>query len=57
MLSAYHWRFLMTVNAILTGDGFSRIIRDPHTKAPLEIQYIPPSHTYIDDSDVRNIKY
>ena len=57
MLSAYHWRFLMTVNAILTGDGFSRIIRDPHTKAPLEIQYFPPSQTYIDDSDVMNIKY
>ena len=57
MLSAYHWRFIMTVNAILTGDGFSRIIRDPHTKAPLEIQYFPPSQTYIDDSDVTNIKY
>lgn len=57
MLSAYHWRFLMTVNAILTGNGFSRIIRDPHTKAPLEIQYFPPSQTYIDDSDVTNIKY
>lgn len=57
MLSAYHWRFLMTVNSILTGDGFSRIIRDPHTKAPLEIQYFPPSQTYIDDSDVTNIKY
>ena len=57
MLSAYHWRFLMTVNAILTGDGFSRILRDPHTKAPLEIQYFPPSQTYIDDSDVTNIKY
>ena len=57
MLSAYHWRFLMTVNAILTGDGFTRIIRDPHTKVPLEIQYFPPSQTYIDDSDVTNIKY
>lgn len=57
MLSAYHWRFLMTVNSILTGDGFSRIIRDPHTKVPLEIQYFPPSQTYIDDSDVTNIKY
>ena len=57
MLSAYHWRFLMTVNAILTGDGFSRIIRDPYTKIPLEIQYFPPSQTYIDDSDVTNIRY
>lgn len=57
MLSAYHWRFLMTVNAILTGDGFSRIIRDPRDNSPLELQYFPPSQTYIDDSDVTNIKY
>lgn len=57
MLSAYHWRFLMTVNAILTGDGFSRIIRDPRDNSPLELQYFPPSQTYIDDSDVQNIKY
>lgn len=56
-LSAYHWRFLMTVNAILSGDGFTRIIRDPNTKDPLELEYFPPSQTYIDDSDVKNIKY
>ena len=57
MLSAYHWRFIMTVNAILTGDGFTRIIRDPKTKAPLDLQYYPTSQTYIDDTDVNNIKY
>lgn len=57
MLSAYHWRFIMTVNAILTGDGFTRIIRDPKTGAPLELQYFPTSQTYIDDSDLNNIKY
>ena len=56
-LSAYHWRFLMTVNAILSGDGFTRIIRDPNTKDPLELEYFPPSQTYIDDSDIKNIKY
>lgn len=56
-LSAYHWRFLMTVNAILAGDGFTRIIRDPNTKDPLELEYFPPSQTYIDDSDIKNIKY
>lgn len=57
MLSAYHWRFIMTVNAILTGDGFTRIIRDPKSRSPLELQYFPTSQTYIDDSDLRNIKY
>lgn len=57
MLSAYHWRFIMTVNAILTGDGFTRIIRDPKSGSPLELQYFPTSQTYIDDSDLRNIKY
>lgn len=57
MLSAYHWRFIMTVNAILTGDAFTRIIRDPKTGDPLELQYFPTSQTYIDDSDVNNIKY
>ena len=56
-LSAYHWRFLMTVNAILSGDGFTRIIRDPNTRDPLELEYFPPSQTYIDDSDIKNIKY
>lgn len=56
-LSAYHWRFLMTVNAILSGDGFTRIIRDPNTNDPLELEYFPPSQTYIDDSDIKNIKY
>lgn len=57
MLSAYHWRFIMTVNAILTGDGFTRIVRDPITKEPLDLQYYPTSQTYIDDSDLNNIKY
>lgn len=57
MLSAYHWRFIMTVNAILTGDGFTRIVRDPITNSPLELQYYPTSQTYIDDSDINNIKY
>lgn len=57
MLSAYHWRFIMTVNAILTGDGFTRIIRDPITHTPLELRYYPTSQTYIDDTDRNNIKY
>lgn len=57
MLSAYHWRFIMTVNAILTGDGFTRIVRDPVNKSPLQLEYYPTSQTYIDYSDIKNIKY
>lgn len=57
MLSAYHWRFIMTVNAILTGDAFTRIVRDPVTKQPMDLEYYPTSQTYIDDSDINNIKY
>lgn len=57
MLSAYHWRFIMTVNAILTGDGFTRIVRDPKDKSPLQLEYYPTSQTYIDYSDIKDIKY
>ena len=57
MLSAYHWRFIMTVNAILTGDGLTRIVRDPVNKSPLQLEYYPTSQTYIDYSDIKNIKY
>lgn len=56
-MSAYHWRFIMTVNAILTGDGFSRIIRDPTNNAPLELQYFPTSQVMVDDSNLNDIRY
>lgn len=57
MMNAYNWKFVMTVNAILSGDGFSRIIRDPKNNLPLDIEYYPTSQVLIDDSDVTNIKY
>jgi HK97 family phage portal protein len=57
MLDGYHWKFIMTVNALLANDGVSRIVRDPVTQEPALIQYFPPSQVYIDDSDVNNIKY
>ena len=56
-MNAYHWKFVMTVNAILTGDGFSRIVRDPKDNKPLDIEYYPTSQVSIDDSDVTNVKY
>lgn len=55
--NAYEWRFAMTVNALLTGDGISRIVRDPRTGKPGLIEFYRPSDTYIDDSDLTNIKY
>lgn len=55
--NAYEWRFAMTVNALLTGDGISRIVRDPRTSKPGLIEFYRPSDTYIDDSDPVNVKY
>ena len=57
MLDGYHWKFIMTINALLANDGVSRIVRDPVTQEPALIQYFPPSQVYIDDSDINNIKY
>lgn len=56
-MSAYHWRFIMTVNAILTGDAFTRIVKDPITGRPGELQYFPTSQVSIDDTNVDQIKY
>lgn len=56
-MDSYSWRFAMSVNALLTGDGISRIVRDPRTNKPSLIQYFKPSDTYIDDSNHNDIKY
>ncbi|KRL76623.1 phage portal protein [Ligilactobacillus equi DSM 15833 = JCM 10991] len=56
-MDSYSWRFAMSVNALLTGDGISRIVRDPRTNKPSLIQYFKPSDTYIDDSNLNDIKY
>ena len=56
-LSAYQWRFSMTVNAILTGNSYSRIIRDPITGNVSELEFYLPSQTDIDNSDPQNIIY
>nr|WP_153382734.1 phage portal protein [Companilactobacillus mishanensis] len=49
-VSAYTWKFAMMVNAILTGNSYSRIKRDPRTrgpqaKKPLEFEFFAPSQT------------
>lgn len=56
-VSAYSWRFAMTVNAILTGNSYSRIVRDPKTGDPSILQFFPPSQTSVDYTDPQKITY
>lgn len=55
--TAYQWRFSMVVNAILTGDSYSRIIRDPITGVPSVIEFFPPSQTDVDTTDPQKPVY
>lgn len=56
-LDGYHWKFAMTVNGILSGDSFSRIVRDPLTGKPALIEFYLPSETYINDIDKNHLVY
>ncbi len=56
-LSAYQWKFSMMVNAILTGNAYSRIIRDPYTGEPSEFEFFAPSQVDVDVSDPANVIY
>ena len=56
-LSAYQWKFSMMVNAILTGNAYSRIVRDPETNTPALLEFYAPSQTQVDTSDPENLVY
>lgn len=56
-LTAYQWKFSMAVNAILSGNAYSRIIRDPLTGEPAMFEFYAPSQAQIDDSDPSHIVY
>jgi len=57
-MSARDWKFAMLVNAILTGNSYTRIVRDPQLYSktsgkPIELEFFPPSEVtinYRDDS-------
>lgn len=49
--TAHMWKFAMTVNAILCGNSYSRILRDPITKEALEYEFYPPSAVSIESDD------
>lgn len=55
-LSSYHWRFSMMVNAILTGNSYTRIIRDNRSYSktagqPIELEFLTPSQVTINYRD------
>ncbi|BAO06350.1 bacteriophage portal protein [Enterococcus mundtii QU 25] len=49
--TAHAWKFAMVVNAILCGNAYSRILRDPKTKKALEFEFYPPSAVSIVEGD------
>lgn len=55
--TARSWKFAMTVNAILTGNAYSRIIRDPKTEKPLEYVFYRPSQTFVTEKDNHELIY
>lgn len=63
VVSAYTWKFAMVANAILTGNSYTRIKRDPRTrgpqaKKPLEFEFFAPSQTSINRiSTTSGVKY
>lgn len=56
-VSARHWKFAMAVNAILCGNSYSRILRDPVTKNALQYEFYPPSAVSIEQDVGKNTYY
>lgn len=55
--SARQWKFAMTVNAILTGNSYSRILRDPITGKALQFQFYRPSETRVEETTDHELVY
>ena len=55
--SARTWKFAMAVNAILTGNSFSRILRDPKSGKALQFQFFKPSETTVEETNEHEIIY
>lgn len=55
--TARAWKFAMVVNAILTGNSYSRILRDPTTGKALQFQFYRPSETTVEETDEHDIIY
>lgn len=55
--TARDWKFAMVVNAILTGNSYSRILRDPITGKALQFQFFKPSQTTVEETDDHDVLY
>lgn len=55
--SARTWKFAMAVNAILTGNSYSRVLRDPRSGKALQFQFYRPSETVIEEMDGHELLY
>lgn len=55
--SARAWKFAMVVNAILTGNSYSRILRDPRDGKALQFQFFRPSETTVKQTDDQELIY
>ncbi len=55
--SARTWKFAMAVNAILTGNAYSRILRDPKSGKALQFQFFKPSETSLEETKEHDLIY
>lgn len=55
--TARAWKFAMTVNTILTGNSYSRIIRDPINGKPLQYIFYRPSETVVEENEKHELFY
>jgi HK97 family phage portal protein len=55
--SARTWKFAMAVNTILTGNSYSRILRDPRTGKALQFQFYKPSETRVEELENHDLIY
>lgn len=55
--SARTWKFSMAVNTILTGNSYSRILRDPRTGKALQFQFYKPSETRVEELENHDLIY
>lgn len=55
--TARAWKFAMTVNTILSGNSYSRILRDPITKKPLQYVFYKPSETVVEEFENDELLY
>ncbi|HEP1814712.1 TPA: phage portal protein [Streptococcus suis] len=55
--TARDWKFAMVVNAILTGNSYSRILRDPLTGKVLQFEFYRPSETVVKVTDDHEVIY